>query len=106
MKIDRINIPTERNGRYFLSKRSADQDLFVIYMREGLDGKDEVLVDPHSMSKDHSTSVKLLDVSEDGTLLAYGIREGGADELKVKFFNVDKKKNLPDELQSGLYFGI
>ncbi|MCD6379927.1 S9 family peptidase, partial [bacterium] len=106
MKIDRIGIPAERNGRYFLSKRSPDQDLFVIYMRDGLNGKDEALIDPHSMSKDHSTSVNLLTVSEDGTLLAYGIREGGADELTVKLFDVDKRKNFPDELPSGLYFGI
>jgi len=106
MKIDRIGVPTERNGRYFLSKRSADQDLFVIYMRDGLGGKDEVLIDPHSMSKDRSTSVNLLDVSEDGKLLAYGIRKGGADELTIKIFDVDKKMDLPDELPSGLYFGI
>ncbi len=106
MKIDRIGIPTERNGRYFLSKRSADQDLFVIYMRDGLGGKDEALIDPHSMSEDRSTSVNLLDISEDGTLLAYGIRKGGADELTVKIFDVDKKMDLPDELPSGLYFGI
>ncbi|MBN2072144.1 MAG: S9 family peptidase [Candidatus Krumholzibacteriota bacterium] len=106
MKIDRIGIPTVRGNRYFLSRRSADQDQFVIYMREGLEGKDVVLIDPNSMSEDQSSSVDMLDVSRDGSLLAYGIREGGQDELTVRLFNVDKKEDLPDQLPKGLYFGI
>lgn len=106
MKIDRISMPRERNGRYFLSKRAADQDLFVIYMREGLDGEDEALIDPHSMSEDHTTSVNLYDVSKDGTLLIYGIREGGEDEVTVRLFDVDKRVDLEDALPRGLYFGV
>ncbi len=106
MKIDRITVPTGRGGRYFLSRRSADQDLFVIYMREGLDGEDKVLIDPHSMSKDYSKSVRMMDVSPDGKLLAYGIREGGADEVTVRFMDVDKRENIPDQLERGLYFGV
>ncbi|HID94090.1 MAG TPA: S9 family peptidase [bacterium (Candidatus Stahlbacteria)] len=106
MKIDRISMPVERNGRYFLSKRAADQELYVIYMREGLDGEDEVLIDPHPMSPDHTTSVNLLNVSKDGTVIAYGIREGGEDEVTVKLFDVDRRTDLKDELPKGRYFGI
>jgi prolyl oligopeptidase len=106
MKIDRISMPFERNGRYFLFKRSADQDLYIIYMREGLDGEDQVLIDPHPMSPDHTTSVNLLDVSKDGTVMAYGVREGGEDEVTVKLFDVDKRTNLEDGLPKGRYFGV
>lgn len=106
MKIDRIGIPREREGRYFLTKRSAEQQQFVIYMREGLRGEDRVLVDPHPMSADHTTSVNIMDISRDGTLLAYGIREGGADEVAVRFLDVDKMEKLPARLEKGLYFGI
>ena len=106
MKIDRIGIPAEREGRYFLTKRSAEQQQFVIYMREGLNGEDRVLVDPHPMSADHTTSVNIMDISRDGSLLAYGVREGGADEVTVRFLDVDRMEKLPDMLESGLYFGI
>jgi len=106
MKIDRIGMPLERNGRYFLSQRSADQDLFVIYMREGLDGEDQVLIDPHPMSPDKTVSVGMRDVSKDGTLMAYSIREGGEDEVVIKLFDVDTQTNLQDELPKGRYFGI
>ncbi len=106
MKIDRITMPFERNGRYFLYKRSADQDLYIIFMREGLEGEDVVLIDPHSMSSDHSTSVSLQEVSKDGTLLAYGIREGGEDEVVIKFFDIEKRMDLEDILPKGHYFGL
>lgn len=106
MKIDKIWMPTVRNGRYFLSKRSADQEQWVIYVREGLEGEDQVLIDPHHMSPDHTTSVSLLDVSKDGTTVAYGIRRGGEDELTVRFLDVDSRMHLPDELPKGRYFGL
>jgi prolyl oligopeptidase len=106
MRIDRISMPLERNGRYFLSRRSVDQDLYVIYMREGFNGQDQVLIDPHPMSPDKTTSVSLLDVSKDGSLVAYGIREGGEDEVTVKLFEVDTRTNRQDVLPKGRYFGV
>ena len=106
MKIDTLGVPRVRNGRYFFSKRLANQDLFVIYMRKGLKGKDEVLIDPHSLSVDLSTSVTLLDVSEDGTVLAYGIRQGGEDEIAIRLLDVATRKDLPDRLPRARYFGL
>jgi len=105
-KIDTISPPIERHGRYFFSKRLANQELFVIYMREGLKGNDQVLIDPHPMSADHSTSVNLLEVSKDGALVAYGVRKGGEDEYIVRVLDVDARKDLPDLLPRGRYWGI
>jgi prolyl oligopeptidase len=106
LEVDVVGTPIARNGRYFFSKRLKDQDLFIIYMREGLDGEDQVLIDPHPMSEDHRTSVNLLGVSNDGELLVYGIRQGGQDEVEVRFFDVDERRDLPDRLERGRYFGI
>ncbi len=106
LKIDVVTTPTARGGRYFFSKRGADQDLYVIYVREGIDGEDRVLIDPHPLSEDHTVSVNLMDVSDDGTLLAYGVREGGQDEVTVRFHDVDRGQDLPDVLAKGRYFGV
>ena len=67
-----------RGGRTFFSKRKADQDLFVLYVRPRADVPDEVLLDPHGLSPDHSVSVNFEDVSLDGRLLAYvhRVRDG------------------------------
>ena len=74
---DVIGLPNERGGRYFYSKRRADQDLSVVYVREGIEGEDRVLIDPHPMSPGHTTSVALRDISDDGGRVVYGVREGG-----------------------------
>ncbi len=106
MKVDTVAVPIERGGRYFFKRRAADQDQGVLYVRQGLEGKDEVLVDPNPMSADHSTSASYEDVTPDGKLVAYGIREGGQDQAAVHFLNVDTRQELADRLPSGRYFGI
>ena len=106
LKVDQVGLPRERNGWYFFAKRAADQDLYVIYKRHGADGKDEVLIDPHPLSADHSTSVGLVDVSKDGTLAAYEIREGGQDETTVHFRDTETLADLKEVLPKANYFGV
>jgi prolyl oligopeptidase len=97
IKVDTIRIPSERGGRYFYSKRVAGQDLFVLYTRRGT-GPEEVLVDPASLSADHTTSVSFFGLSDDGKLVAYGVRKGGEDEVSVHLIDTDTSKELPDTL--------
>ncbi|MBZ5566042.1 MAG: S9 family peptidase, partial [Acidobacteriia bacterium] len=106
MKVDTIGIPYERGGRYFFRKRLADQDQGILYMREGLGGKDEVLVDPNPLSPDHALSVELEDISLDGALMAYGLRHGGEDEVAIHLLDVAKRSDLPDVLPKARYFGV
>ena len=98
-----IGLPYERGGRYFHSRRRADQDLPVIYVREGLDGDDRVLIDPHPLSPDHTTSVELRDISDDGRRVAYAVREGGVDEVSIRFRDVDGGEDLDDVLPPARY---
>jgi prolyl oligopeptidase len=106
LKIDTISTPQEAGGRYFFTKRLAQQDLSIIYMRDGVRGKDEVLIDPHPLSADKTVSVGLVDVAEDGKVLAYSVRNGGEDEIVVKFLDIDKRQDLPDQLPRARYFGV
>ena len=106
LKIEVVGIPFERGGRYFFAKRLPNQDQFVLYARNGEKGKDEVLVDPHPMSAAHTTSVNFLDVTDDGKLVAYGIRQGGEDEVTVKFLDVATHRELPDSLPRARYSGV
>jgi len=106
LKTERIGMPFERGGRYFFSKRLADQDQYVLYMREGQHGPDQMLIDPHPLSADHSVSVGEMDVSHDGKVMAYWIRRGGADENTIRLLDIDARKDLPDSLSAGVYFGF
>ena len=100
---DVIGLPYERGGKYFFSKRRADQDLSVVYVRDGVDGQDRVLIDPHPLSPDHTTSISLADISRDGSLVAYAVREGGVDEVSIRLMDVDTGMNLPDVLPAARY---
>jgi len=106
MKVDAFGVPTERGGRLFYSKRLAEQDLSVLYERNGANGKEEVLVDPHPMSKDHTTSVILRAISLDGSLVAVGVREGGADEVAVHLLDAATRKELQDRLPTARYESV
>ncbi|HUV29763.1 MAG TPA: prolyl oligopeptidase family serine peptidase [Acidobacteriota bacterium] len=105
LRVDRVDVPTVAGDRYFYGRRNADQDLFTICMRRGLDGQEQVLVDPDTMSDDHSLSVSILDVSPDGQLLAYGVRSGGEDQVIVRVLDVENRRDLPDVLARGSYYG-
>ena len=106
MKTERIGMPVVRGGKYFYTKRAAEQNQFIIYMRKGLNGQEEVLVDPHPMSPDQTTSVALLGITPDGSLLTYGIRKGGEDELRVRFLDTNTRKELAYEMPRARYMGL
>ncbi len=102
-------LPIERAGNDYFEKRLAGEGQASIYVRRGgpsAAAKDERLIDPAVLSRDPNTSVELEDVSEDGALVAYGVRQGGADEAAVRVFNVKTGKTLEDELPSGLYWSV
>jgi len=106
LKVDMIGLPLERGGRYFYAKRRADQDLYVLYMRQGAGGAEQVLVDPAGLTPDHTTSVNFEGISDDGKLIAYGVRKGGEDEVSIHFLDTDTKKDLPDVLPRGRYSAV
>jgi prolyl oligopeptidase len=98
--------PTERAGRYFIQRRRAADDLPVLFVREAIDGRDAVLLDPAPLSPDHTTSVSIEDISMDGSILAYGVRVGGEDETELRLRNTRSFQDLPDRLPRALYRGV
>jgi prolyl oligopeptidase len=100
------SLPIQRAGNYYFEKRLGGEGQASIYIRRGWTAKDERLIDPAVLSRDPNSSVELLDVSRDGTLIAFGARQGGADESTVRVFNVKTRKIMQDELPSGLYWSM
>jgi len=98
LMVDVQGTPTVRGNRYFFTRRAADQDYPVIFMREGPAGPEVPLVDPNATAGEVPISVALMNVAEDGTMLAYGVRRGGEDETVVRFFDVNRRRAIPDFL--------
>jgi prolyl oligopeptidase len=106
MKVDTMGAPIARGGKYFFSRRLASEVRSSICMREGLTGKDEILVAPESISADQNVSVSMMGVSDDASILVYGVRFGGEDEHDVRLLDLRSRKILPDGLPRGRYFGF
>src|SRR5262249_17724023 len=98
--------PTVRGRFYFVERRRATDDLSILYVREGTGGRDEVLLDPHPLSPDHTTDVSVDDISPDGRLLVYGVRRGGEDETELRVRDVAQRADRPDVLGRALYRGV
>ncbi len=106
MRVESYGIPVERGNKYFFKKRLAEENQGSIYLREGLKGSDERLIDATKLSADQNTSVNIADVSKDGNLLVYDVREGGADEQSVHLLDVKSRRELADVLPAARYAGV
>jgi prolyl oligopeptidase len=97
----------QRSGnRYFFRKRRPDQEQPCIYMREGADGKDQLLIDPEARGTGKFTAVKPLRVSHDGRLLLYEVKEGGERTGTFELFEIETRRRLPDFLPRGYLRGF
>ena len=92
--------------RYFFRKRLPDQEQPGIYMRDGADGVDQLLLDPADRKTGKYTALKPLRVSLDGHLLLYEVKEGGERTGVFECLDIDNRKTLLDVLPRGYLRGF
>ena len=70
-------------------------DNFKLFVRQGLDGRDRVLVDPtvQSSAKSH-VSLDWWRASPDGKYVVYGLSKDGSEDSLLHILNVADGKNL------------
>ena len=95
--------PEVATGRYFYAKKEGDQNQPIVYMRESLDGSDQVLIDPNQGSTDDGSADDTVTVdwfvpSKDGKLLAYGSSVGGTETSTLYLLDVDKVRTLDESI--------
>ncbi len=99
LEIGSLGTPTPRKGRYVYTKREGTQNQPVLYVREGLNGKDRVLIDINELAKDGTVALDWYFPSRDGKLLAYGLSKDGSEVSTLYVRNVDTGKDLPDKIE-------
>lgn len=112
---------TRRAGEYeYFTMRRPGEEVEVVYRRPAavaedggpdadepsVDGDYEVVLDPAAVDAEYRTPLSLVDFSPDGSVMAYSVRQGGADEVEVRFRDLATGQDLPDVLPRGLYSGI
>lgn len=93
-------------NRYFFRKRLPDEEQPSIYMREGRDGQDRLLVNPIERGTGKHTAVKPVCVSPDGTLLLYEVKQGGERTGTFEILEIDTRSVLSDVLPTGYLRGF
>jgi len=93
-------------NRYFFRKRLAGQEQPGIYVREGVDGEDRLLLDPAQLGTGKYTAVKPLRVSPDGRLLLYEIKQGGERTGTFALLDIETRTTLADVLPRGYLRGF
>lgn len=92
--------------RYFFRRRLAGDEQPSIFFREGIEGTDQLLVDPGERGTGKYTAVKPLRVSPDGRLLLYEVKEGGERTGTFELVDVPTRQTLPDVLPRGYLRGF
>jgi len=85
-------VATENGPRFFYFFRKAGKDQQSLCYQDGEDGERIVLFDPLEVSKDALISIDWFLASSDGSLVAYGISEGGTELSVLYVMDVDKKR--------------
>ncbi len=98
LQIGSLSAPTPARGRYFYQRREGTQNQPVLYVREGGQGSDRVLLDPNALDAAGTTALDWYFPSDDGRLLAYGLSENGSEESVLRVMDVGTGALLPDRI--------
>ncbi len=105
-QIDSIGVPVPCKGHYFFFKRKNNEDLSVLYVKKGLNGKPKVLIDQNKLSKEKTTIINDWAVSWDAKFLAYELSKASNDKADIWVMDVDTGKNLKDVIPGDFYPSI
>ena len=99
LTIGTIGVPQMGGNDYFYTRREGHQNQPVLYVREGVNGKDRVLVDVNQLSSDGTMALDWWFPSEDGKYVAYGTSTSGSEESTLRIVESATSKVLPDAIE-------
>jgi prolyl oligopeptidase len=86
-------------GLTFIQQRPLGADNFKLFVRQGANGPDRVLVDPTAMSSAKShVSLDWWRASPDGKYVAYGLSKDGSEDSLLHILTVADGKDLPETI--------
>ncbi|MBC7956902.1 MAG: prolyl oligopeptidase family serine peptidase [Cytophagales bacterium] len=106
---DRIAQVTRLPGDlYFLERRSATENQFKLYMRQGVKGADKLLVDPEALEKKTGKphAINWYTPSPDGSLVAYGLSAQGSEAAVLHLLNTRTGKPVGTPIPRADFGGV
>ena len=84
--------------RYFFVRREGNEEQPIVYVREGLTGKNRALLDPTHFGSDKTSALDWWYVSVDGSRVAYGASVSGNEQSTLYVRDVATGIDLADEI--------
>ncbi len=103
-----VGLPEISGGSYFYKKRGVNDEISKIYVRRGLNGAEELLIDPDAKGHPAEThnAVDYFVPSQDGTMVAYGISSGGSEDSVLHVVRTADGKDTSDKIDRAQFAGV
>ncbi|HYM78630.1 MAG TPA: prolyl oligopeptidase family serine peptidase [Candidatus Dormibacteraeota bacterium] len=99
LSIGSITPPMIAGKHYFYTRREGMQNQPVLYVREGLNGTDRVLVDANQLAADGTIALDWFHPSDNGKYVAYGISQSGSEMSTLHVIETRTGTQLPDTIE-------
>lgn len=103
---ERLTTPEKRGKRYFFTRNSGLDKQAVLFVREGVDGLDRVVINPNEWSGHGTMALAEWAPSENGSYLAYATQDGGTDWRRISVLDVDSGAILEDDIKWARFTSI
>ena len=97
--IGSIGVPRIAGRYYFYTRREGMQNQPVLYVREGLAGKDRALVDVNQLAADGTVALDWFYPAEHGKYVAYGTSLNGSEMSTLHVIDTKTGTILPDTIE-------
>jgi prolyl oligopeptidase len=99
LSIGVVTPPQIAGKHYFYTKREGMQNQPILYVREGLDGADRVLVDANQLASDGTVALDWFQPSDNGRYVAFGVSAGGSEMSTLHIIETKTGTVLPDTIE-------
>jgi prolyl oligopeptidase len=99
LEIGTVGAPQLGGKYYFHTRREGNQNQPVLYVREGLNSEDRVLVDVNKLVADGTIALDWWYASDDGKYVAYGTSPSGSEISTLRVIESASGKLLPDSIE-------
>jgi prolyl oligopeptidase len=95
-------------GRYFYLKRLPQDNMFKLYMREGLTGRETLLFDPEKFARAAGKpfAINYYEPSPDGNHVACGLSAAGSEDAVIHVLETATRKEVDTPIDRAQYGGI
>ena len=96
---EKVGAPRKIGDRYYISKNDGLQNQSVWYVRDGLDGEDQVFLDPNTLSEDGTVTASLSSASDDDKYIVVMRNAAGSDWQEIRVMDLETGEETGDVLE-------